>query len=220
MIVRRLATIVLAAGEGSRYGSAKQLAPIEGRPMLARVLDVVQGLGEAQVLVLGAHADRVQAELPLKGWRVVVAEDWRSGPGASLRAGLEAAGDTDEALIVLGDLPWLQRAAAQRVLDAAATAPEDAVRAFDGATPGHPLLLRRRLLQAARHAPDAGMGALLRQAAVARAPCEGLGVTRDVDVPTDAATDAPANTATETPADAATDAPADAAADAADQASG
>lgn len=212
MIVRRSATIVLAAGEGSRYGSAKQLAPIEGRPMLARVLEAVQGLADAQVLVLGAHADRVQAELPLEGWSVIVAEDWRSGPGASLRAGLEAAPDAERALIVLGDLPWLQRAAAQRVLETAATAPEDAVRAFDGATPGHPLLLRRRLLQLARQAPDAGMGALLRQAAVARAPCEGLGVTRDVDVPADAAT--------ETPADAATDAPADAAADVADQASG
>lgn len=175
--------IVLAAGEGRRYGSPKQLAAIDGQRMLTRVLCALDGFGDPQIVVLGAHADEVRTAVPASRWQVVLASQWQSGPGASLRAGLEAAPDAEAALIVLGDLPWLDREAVSRVLHAATTRGEDVLRAFEGETPGHPLLLRGEALSLARSAPDAGMGALLREVPAAKVPCEGLGVARDVDLP-------------------------------------
>jgi nicotine blue oxidoreductase len=177
-------TVVLAAGSGNRFGGAKQLASVGGRPMLRRVLDALSGVCEAQVVVLGAAAERVRTVVPEDEWRVAVAGDWADGPGASLRAGLAAAPLATAVLIALGDLPWLSREAAERVLRSAADHPSyEAVRAFDSGSPGHPLLLRGRLLEVARAAPDAGMQAVLAAAPVLSVPCEGLGVAQDVDTP-------------------------------------
>jgi nicotine blue oxidoreductase len=181
-----VATVVLAAGAGRRFGGAKQLAPVEGRPMLARVLDALDGAGEPQVVVLGARAETVRKAVP-DHWRIAVAADWEAGLGASLRAGLGAVPEMNSALIVLGDLPWLRRQAIRRVLEAASGVAVDAdvVRAYDGITPGHPVLLRGPVLDRARLAPDAGLRQLLSEVPVAPVDCTGLGVARDVDAPLD-----------------------------------
>ncbi len=185
------ATVVLAAGAGTRFGGAKQLAKVEGRPLLSRVLAVLTGVSERSVVVLGAAAEAVEEAVPARGWEVAVAADWERGPGASLRAGLAAATAAETALIVLGDLAWLRREAVDRVLAAAAARPgAEAVRAFDGECPGHPLLLRGALLERAREAPAEGLRALLAQVPVRRVECGGLGVCRDVDTPADIGLDA------------------------------
>ena len=181
-----IATVVLAAGAGRRFGSIKQLATVEGRPMLERVLAASAGLGDPQIVVLGAEEEAVAALPIYAGWRLQVAADWEAGPGASLRAGLRAAPDAEAALIFLGDLPWLVPEAAERVLAAAREEPRaEAVRAFEGETPGHPVLVRGALLERAREAPDRGLGGLLRGAAVLAVRCDGLGVAADVDHPVD-----------------------------------
>lgn len=182
-----LATVVLAAGEGRRFGGAKQLAEIEGEPLLGRVLGTLAALPEPRIVVLGAAAEAVRAAVPASGWTVVVAGDWEEGQGASLRAGLAAAPDAEAALIVLGDLAWLRREAVDRVLAAAATAPPAvrAVRAHEGGAPGHPLLIRGELLAAARSAPDEGLRPLLAEIAVEPIDCAGLGACRDVDTVAD-----------------------------------
>lgn len=182
-----LATVVLAAGEGRRFGGRKQLAEVEGEPMLRRAMDAVAGLAGTQVVVLGAAAEEIAAAPIFAGWQVEVAAEWRRGQGASVRAGLRRAGAAVEAaMVVLGDLPWLRREAAERVLAAArARRGATAFRAFDGATPGHPVLIRGGLLARARQAPDAGLAEILNRQNVVAVPCDGLGVARDVDVPDD-----------------------------------
>ena len=183
-----IATVVLAAGAGTRFGATKQLAEVEGRAMLARVLDAVDGLGESQTVVLGADAEAVRELVPEDRWRVVLAPGWEVGIGASLRAGLAAASEAEAALVVLGDLPWLRREAVERVLAAAAASPRaEAVRAHEGPLPGHPVLLRGALLEAARAAPDRGLAGVLSRARIVKVDCSGLGVARDVDVASDLA---------------------------------
>ncbi len=179
-----LATVVLAAGGGTRFGGVKQLTPIDGRPMLSRVLEAVNGFAETQVVVVGAAAERVRPLVGLE-WQVAVAADWEAGMGASLRAGLAAAPTARQALVVLGDLPWLRRNAVERVCAAAAAAESDVVRAFEGDTPGHPVMVRGEALDRARFAPDVGMHAALAGLTVTPVPCDGLGVARDVDIPAD-----------------------------------
>jgi len=103
-----IAAVVLAAGEGSRFGGPKQ------ERLLPHVLRRLRGTAvEDVVVVLGAHRFAVE------GARVVTCEDWTQGPGASLRAGLGAlARETEAAVIVLADGPLLSPAAVDRVVDA------------------------------------------------------------------------------------------------------
>jgi nicotine blue oxidoreductase len=175
-----LATIVLAAGEGRRFDGVKQIADVGGHPALARVLNTLDRAAARQIVVLGAHAKAVEPVVPA-GWEVVRASDWAAGPGASLRAALAAACASTAALVVLGDLPWLDRRAVDRVLDAADRSTLEVVRAFESGAPGHPLFLRGNALEAARRAPDEGMKAVLADLEVKPVDCTGLGVAKDVD---------------------------------------
>ena len=88
----RVGGLVLAAGEGSRFGGTKQLAPLGGRPLLEHALASVAVL-DPRVVVLGHEAQAILAAVDLRGVEAVVCEDWREGQAASLRCGLLALGD-------------------------------------------------------------------------------------------------------------------------------
>jgi nicotine blue oxidoreductase len=147
-----IAAVVLAAGEGRRYGGLKQLHPVDGVPMLERVLAAVEasGMGE-RVVVLGARAGDILAAVDLHGARAVVSESWRDGQAASLHAGLAALPESvGRALVVLGDGPGLDPEAVRRM---AAAAGGDRVLAADyGEGRSHPVVVPRSLWsQIARH---------------------------------------------------------------------
>jgi CTP:molybdopterin cytidylyltransferase MocA len=139
----RVRAIVLAAGEGRRFGGPKQLAQVHGRPLIAHALALAAPY--EPLVVLGARAEQIR---PVVGGaaEVVVAEDWAEGQAASLRAGVAAfAGAVDWALVLLADQPFLTPAVVEGVL-AARGDDVDAVRAVFGGRPGHPVLLGRRVL--------------------------------------------------------------------------
>ena len=140
----RVGGLVLAAGEGSRFGGTKQLAPLGGRPLLEHALASVAVLSP-RVVVLGHEAEAILAAVDLQGAEAVVCEDWRAGQAASLRCGLLALGDVDAAVVVLGDQPRITTAAVTAV---AAVADDGvaAARASYRGRPGHPVLLGRELL--------------------------------------------------------------------------
>jgi len=155
-----LGGIVLAAGEGARFGGAKQLAPLGGRPLLEHALRTVTAVCDETVVVLGAHADEVRAGVDLQGARPVVNPDWEAGPFASLQCGLRALGDAHDAVLVaLGDQPSLSR---ERI-DAVLAHGGPIVRAGDGGAPSHPVVIRRGFAldhDALRHAPQVELGPL------------------------------------------------------------
>jgi molybdenum cofactor cytidylyltransferase len=168
--------VVLAAGEGRRFGGAKQLAPLHGRPLLEHALDAARALPRV-VVVLGARADEVRAGADLAGCEVVVCHGWAEGLGASLRTGLQAAGDAERVVVLLGDQPGVTREA---VL-ALAAAPGPVARAVYPDGPGHPVMLERDALATLDPRGDAGARALLQDAHPVAVP----GRAHDVDVPTD-----------------------------------
>jgi CTP:molybdopterin cytidylyltransferase MocA len=159
----RVAAVVLAAGEASRFGSPKQ------QLLLPRVLQRLAETSVAEVVVVaGAY--------PLDGSdaRVVACGDWERGPGASLRCGLEALGEeVDAAVVVLADGPTLAPAAVERVLEEWRQS-GDVVAASYGGGRGHPLVLGRIDWQ---EIPDEG----LRDRPVRLVPCDDLGAPGDVD---------------------------------------
>jgi len=135
------AGLVLAAGEGRRFGGPKQLAQVDGQPLLEHALAAVSGLGRV-VVVLGARAAEIRAGADLTGAEVVVCEEWAEGMGVSLHHGLAALAGADEVVITLADQPFISVAAVARVR----SVPGPAVRAVYGGAPGHPVVIRRPLL--------------------------------------------------------------------------
>ena len=55
--------LVLAAGEGRRFGGPKQLAELDGVPLLQHAVDAMEGADDADPVrvALGARADEVAA---------------------------------------------------------------------------------------------------------------------------------------------------------------
>jgi len=131
--------VVLAAGPGRRMGlsTPKPLLPVQGKPMLAWVLDLVEGLPLSErVLVVGAYAQEIlralfsaeffgDEETVLmrngKPWRVLYNAGWPEGMGSSLRLAAKVVGGG--MLVFLGDMPYVSEAAARAVLAQAGELP-------------------------------------------------------------------------------------------------
>lgn len=114
----RVAVVILAAGAGRRFGSPKQLAEVNGRPMLVSALAVAATLGGPVHVVTGAHAAAVRellARLPfslshqLAGrLHLVHNEEWARGQASSLHLSVRSLGDDVEAAIWMPvDQPFL-----------------------------------------------------------------------------------------------------------------
>ena len=135
--------LLLAAGEGRRYGGPKALArDDDGTSWLLRSVQALRPCAEI-VVVLGAGAEQAAALLPMSVSRIR-ADDWAEGMGASLRAGLQVLGSTDHdaALVSLVDLPDVDAAVVARLLGSA-TGPDVLARAAYDGVPGHPVLIGR-----------------------------------------------------------------------------
>jgi nicotine blue oxidoreductase len=107
--------------------------------------------------------------------RVVQADDWERGPGASLRAGLAALGDdVTHAVVLLADGPTLDPRAVARLLEHRDEALVLAA-SYDG-TRDHPVLLARAAWSSI---PDEGGRAL----DATLVDCSDLDPPGDVDTP-------------------------------------
>jgi molybdenum cofactor cytidylyltransferase len=185
-----VAGVVLAAGAGHRFGAAKQLAPLAGRPLLEHSLLAMARakLIEERIVVLGAHAEEILAAVELHGARPVLCTSWSHGQGSSLRAAIEALPESVAAVVItLGDQPSIDPRAIDRLVaerDGAAIA----LRATYDGRPGHPVAFEHPAFAALRELEgDAGGRQLFDLLATKLVACDGLGADRDVDEPSDLA---------------------------------
>lgn len=172
----RIAAVVLAAGEATRFGSPKQ------RLLLPRVLERLAASPVDEIVVVeGAYelcVDSTRAPV-----RLVRCPEWARGPGASLRCGLAAlADDVEAAVVIMADGPSLAPAAVGRVIGDWRAHGGTIVAASYGGVRGHPLLAVRA---AWADVPDEG----LRVVEPRLVPCDDLGAPGDVDTPEDLASD-------------------------------
>jgi molybdenum cofactor cytidylyltransferase len=136
--------VLLAAGEASRFGSLKQLALIDGEPMVRGAAQQALACGVPVLVVLGAGAERIApvlADLPLQ---MVVHDGWRDGLGGSLAAGVRAVQSTHAqasgVLVMLADQPRLGTALLARLLALHARSPTQIIATAQVGRAGPPVL--------------------------------------------------------------------------------
>jgi molybdenum cofactor cytidylyltransferase len=190
MRLPRITALVLAAGRSSRMrGANKLLTPIHGKPLVGHVVDAALQSSCDRVVVVTGH---MQAELAeaLAGRPLTLTHnpDFADGLASSLKAGLAAVpADADGVLVLLGDMPDVDRRLIDRMI--AAFSPADrrsiVVPVADGRR-GNPVLWSSAFIAEMRElAGDTGARALIDRHAdqVAEIAVEHRGPLTDIDTP-------------------------------------
>ena len=200
MATTAVGALVLAAGLGRRFGSAKLLARWRDRPLISYVLDAVVLARDRGVITGGVVIHRPD---DLETVRMALErglEPHRNsrpamGLASSLRLGLNAlAADRwqplEGALVVVGDQPLL-RVEVIETLVTAFQPPVDVIRpsySVEPGTPGHPVIVHRRLWDRARSlSGDQGFRGIETWANVRVETIPVDGANPDIDTPDDLA---------------------------------
>jgi molybdenum cofactor cytidylyltransferase len=104
-----LFAVVLAAGRSSRFGSTKQLAVVDGEPLVRRAIRLAETVcGDRSVLVVGSDWKRVLAACgPQRGF-FVLNDKHESGIASSIACGVRSVLQTTDAiLLLLADQPLI-----------------------------------------------------------------------------------------------------------------
>lgn len=108
------AILILAAGEGSRFGSPKQLALFDGIPLLEHAIRLANALGKQPFVALGAHREAILGNQSLASKlrqhaQVVGVDNWDKGMSQSIREGTAIVRESgaEGILILLADQPLI-----------------------------------------------------------------------------------------------------------------
>jgi nicotine blue oxidoreductase len=187
--------VLLAAGEGSRFGRPKALVELDGQTLAERGVTMLRAGGADPVLLVTGAAPVELA--PERQVRTVHNGEWRTGMGSSLRAALRALAPPDApdpapevgaVVVALADQPLVGAEAVTRLIAAYRAGASVAVAAYGG-QPRNPVLLAREhwpeVIAAA--AGDQGARAFLRARPdrVTLGECGDTGRPDDIDTPAD-----------------------------------
>ena len=202
---RIIAGVLLAAGEGSRFGQPKALVELNGQTLAARGVGLLRAGGADPILVVTGAVP-----LALDGTLTVDNPQWRTGMGSSLRAALQALTEAARGpevgpgigavVVALADQPLVGAEAVARLIAAYRGGASVAVAAYDG-QPRNPVLLAREHWPEviATATGDQGARAFLRSRPelITLVECGDTGRPDDIDTPADLAriTAAPTNPA-------------------------
>ncbi|MFB6471073.1 MAG: NTP transferase domain-containing protein [Vulcanisaeta sp. AZ3] len=177
----RVGAIVLAAGEGSRFGGNKLLSVVNGEPVIIRVLKALEGL--ERVVVVGAYAEELMPYL--RGEVVIYNPHYREGMSTSIRLGLRFFLDYDAVLIVLSDMPLITKDTVTRILSTYHDGCSAVIPTHNGLR-GNPVLIHKTLYgELMRVRGDVGAREILRgRSDVCLVEC-GPEVLIDIDTPND-----------------------------------
>lgn len=183
--------VLLAAGEGRRFGVPKALVSFDGELLVQRGVRLLHDGGcDAVRVVLGARAPEVIERGALAA-EVVVNSSWADGMATSLHAALAGHGDDVTAVVVaLVDQPLIRPEAVRRLIAAHRAGASAAVATYGG-EPRNPVLLARSIWPdiVASTSGDGGARDYLREHPdlVRPVPCDDAGSPDDVDRPADLA---------------------------------
>jgi CTP:molybdopterin cytidylyltransferase MocA len=186
-----VAGVLLAAGEGSRFGQPKALVELNGRTLAERGVHLLRAGGAHPILVVTGAAP-----VELDGTHSVYNPEWRTGMGSSLRAALRALADSGAnaevgaVVVALADQPLVGAEAVARLIAAYRDGASVAVAAYDGQARNPVLLAREHWAEViATAAGDQGARTFLRTRPdlVTLVECGDTGRPDDIDTPADLA---------------------------------
>jgi molybdenum cofactor cytidylyltransferase len=158
-----IAAILLAAGISRRFGRDKQSAVVHGEPLLLRSVRVLLEAGFAEpIVVLGDHAAGHRALLAGLPLRILENPNPSAGMANSLVLALDAAGESEAALITVCDQPAVTAPHLRALVEVWRAGGTGIVASTYGGTRGVPALFAARYfgeLRALRG--DRGAGPLL-----------------------------------------------------------
>jgi molybdenum cofactor cytidylyltransferase len=137
--------VVLGAGKSSRFGTPKQLLPFGDTTLLGQaVRNADASVLERVLVVLGRAAEELRASVDFGRAEVVENTAYGTGCASSLLAGLDAAGEDCEAIVLLlGDQPGVRAEYIDRVVAYWRQKPSwAAVTSYAGGL-GHPFVFAR-----------------------------------------------------------------------------
>ena len=159
--------ILLAAGQGSRFGGDKLIHPLHGVPLAAHAVRHLRAAGLAVVAVVKPGDEALAALLNAEGCTVTVCPEAGAGMGHSLAHGVRATAGAGGWLVALADMPAVRPVTIARIVEAL-DAGASLVAPFHRGERGHPVgfaathraaLMQlagdvgaRSLMQAQRHA--------------------------------------------------------------------
>lgn len=182
-----VAAIILAAGQGVRFGDEpKLLASLDGKPLVRRVAESALASAARPVVVVLGHR-RAEAAAAFEGLSLVCIDNpaYRDGLSSSLKAGFAALPpETEAAVVLLGDMPRVGSGVIDRLIAAWRAADRPlAVAPTHAGRRGNPVLLDRALApEIANLSGDTGAGPLLRnRPGVLELTVDDPAILKDVD---------------------------------------
>lgn len=142
--------IVLAAGSSSRMGQSKQLLPINGEPLLVKVInEILVSKVDKTIVVLGAkqqeHHDIIK-HLPVY---TTINQEWEKGMGSSIKTGLpellSLEKTLDAVIITVCDQPYLTHQHIDKLIETYKRTPHKIIGSAYGNTIGVPALFDKDL---------------------------------------------------------------------------
>lgn len=182
--------LLLAAGQGRRFGSDKLLHPLDdGTPLAVASARKLKEACPRAIAVLRPEQTTLAALLLAEGLEVVICPEASAGMGHSLAAGVAASLEAAGWLVALADMPFVLVATLRSVADAlhagaALAAP------FHNSQRGHPVAFAARWRdQLLALTGDEGARAVVgnNRGLLSRIDTADAGVLRDVDTPQDLA---------------------------------
>lgn len=189
MRTERIAAVLLAAGNSTRFGEAdKLMADLRGKPMAAHVLETVASMAFAELVAVArpvAQAPVLHRKLDRRGYSIIVNDRPEDGMASSIVRAVEHVMPNNRIrgiLICLADMPNVPQTHYNRICMAAEDI-RSVVASTDGFSPSPPAFIGRK------HFPellalrgDQGARALLSQGV--QIETNGA-LLRDVDTPGD-----------------------------------
>jgi len=182
----RIVGILLAAGQGSRFGGGKLLAALgDGTPVGVQSLRRLRSVLDEVVAVVRAEDDALVERLSAEGVRVERCPDARDGMGNSLAHAVRVSADADGWVVALADMPLIDPQTIAQLAEALRGGALIAAPSYRGQR-GHPVGFAGSLgARLAALSGDAGARDILRSEADAMMLIEvaDAGVLADIDTP-------------------------------------
>lgn len=96
--------VILAAGQGSRFGGVKQLAIFEQKTLLEHVIEISLAVNLPVNVILGAHASIILKEISIPpNVNVIINQNWAEGLSSSIKTAVNELENSTAILFLLAD---------------------------------------------------------------------------------------------------------------------